>query len=198
MKLAFFLFLAVSGFAQLLDPTTLPVNEPKIPYNTTASSSTRDKERWTWGNWQYRERLRLAGANAALTTQNAILRDQIDNAPPALPVDLTPVLTKLNAIEAATKGNVTAIKLTVVAGQTVANFSWDYNGDTATGFRVERSTDGTNYTTLATLADPKARAYVDKGLTPGNYWWRVRAVVPVTVLPSGVTEPSNAPNAVIQ
>ena len=78
--------------------------------------------------------------------------------------------------------------------------------DTATSILIERSTDGSNWTTVATLNDPTATTYADPTVTPGqSYTYRatnknnagsgtpttspapVQAVPPISPTPSGLT-----------
>lgn len=52
--------------------------------------------------------------------------------------------------------------------------AWDNSSSGASGFQVERSADGTNFTQIATV-DSSATNYTDGNLTSGSYWYRVRA-----------------------
>lgn len=76
------------------------------------------------------------------------------------------------------------IKVTLTAERTELKLEWDYTTQGQAGFIVERSTDGATFTTLATLADPAARLYIDKGLAVGSYWYRVRAYKPALISPA--------------
>lgn len=88
---------------------------------------------------------------------------------------------------ATTFSGIDVIKVTLIALKTDLTLEWDYINQGQTGFTVERSTNGTTFTNLATLADPAARAYTDKGLAAGSYWYRVRAYKPATIsAPSNV------------
>jgi hypothetical protein len=52
---------------------------------------------------------------------------------------------------------------------------WKANDDyNATGFTVQRSTDGTSFTTIATVS-PNVDTYTDPGLGGGTYFYRVQA-----------------------
>ncbi|MEO6002502.1 MAG: immunoglobulin domain-containing protein [Opitutus sp.] len=51
---------------------------------------------------------------------------------------------------------------------------WDINSTGQLGFNVERSTDGTNFTQIATVA-ATVSTYTDLNLPTGSYWYRVRA-----------------------
>lgn len=94
---------------------------------------------------------------------------------------------------AAILSGVDMMKVTVIAPQSQVKFEWDYAATGQAGFIVERSADGSTFTQLVTLEDPAARLYVDKGLAPGSYWYRVRAYAGLVV--SG---PSNEPAIVLQ
>jgi hypothetical protein len=59
--------------------------------------------------------------------------------------------------------------------QSDITIDWKANDDyNATGFTVQRSTDGTNFTTIATVS-PNTDTYTDPGLTGGTYYYRVQA-----------------------
>jgi hypothetical protein len=52
--------------------------------------------------------------------------------------------------------------------------AWDNSSAGATGFQVERSPDGTNFTQVASVAS-SSTSYTDSNLSSGSYWYRVRA-----------------------
>src|SRR5215471_10429652 len=53
--------------------------------------------------------------------------------------------------------------------------TWTDNSTDETGFKLERSTDGTNYTQVAQVL-PNTTVYRDRGAWPGQvYYYRVRA-----------------------
>ncbi|MGD0650215.1 MAG: fibronectin type III domain-containing protein [Verrucomicrobiia bacterium] len=55
------------------------------------------------------------------------------------------------------------------------NLSWTDNANNEDGFKIERSTDGTNFTQIATVTT-NVTAYSNTGLSPNTtYWYRVRA-----------------------
>ncbi len=65
----------------------------------------------------------------------------------------------------------------VVAVATSSNsiaLSWQFSGSDQDGFSIDRSTDGTNFTFLAT-SSKFSSVYVDGGLTSGTYYYKVRA-----------------------
>jgi hypothetical protein len=75
----------------------------------------------------------------------------------------------------------TSSGLNVASVQRVNNNSsnvtidWKANDDyNATGFTVQRSTDGTNFSTIATVS-PNTTTYTDPSLTGGVYYYRVQA-----------------------
>jgi Regulator of chromosome condensation (RCC1) repeat/Fibronectin type III domain len=62
---------------------------------------------------------------------------------------------------------------TVLAGQ--INLTWSDNSTNEDGFKIERSTDGTNFTQVAQVL-PNTTVYRNTGLWPGMaYYYRVRA-----------------------
>ncbi len=95
--------------------------------------------------------------------------------------DLKPVLDALAAHDArmtaalASISPISSFKV-VVSGTTTkdATLTWDYSGLAVTGFKIERSTNGTTWSLLGTTT-VSILTYVDRGLTTGNYWYRVRA-----------------------
>src|SRR5207244_13195144 len=55
------------------------------------------------------------------------------------------------------------------------DLSWTDNSANEDGFRIERSTDGTNFAEIATVG-PNVTTYADTGLTRNKqYYYRVRA-----------------------
>lgn len=76
---------------------------------------------------------------------------------------------------------------------TEINLGWTDNASDETGFDVERSTDGTNFTSIASLG-VDAESYSDNGLTESTtYYYRVTAFNGV-----GNSSPSNVANATTQ
>jgi hypothetical protein len=62
-------------------------------------------------------------------------------------------------------------------GPTQLNVTLSWKGNnayTATGYRLERSTDGTSYTQIAELGVDQT-SYTDTNLAPGGYFYRVRS-----------------------
>src|SRR6266852_2215700 len=53
--------------------------------------------------------------------------------------------------------------------------TWTDNSGSQDSFSIERSTDGSNYTQIATMA-PGTTHYMDSGLPSANYFYRIRAV----------------------
>ncbi len=65
--------------------------------------------------------------------------------------------------------------LTVPAAQALQlTVAWDNTSSGATGFKVERSTDGVSFAEIATV-DVTSTTYIDSNLTSGSYAYRVRA-----------------------
>lgn len=71
--------------------------------------------------------------------------------------------------------------------RTQINLSWADNSSNETGFRVERSTDGVNYTPLEPASGANVKSYASTGLTRNKvYYHRVRSFNT-----SGSSNPSN-------
>ncbi len=61
------------------------------------------------------------------------------------------------------------------ASSSQINLSWTDNSENERGFRIERSTDGTNFGQIWTTGSDTV-SFQDKNLSPGTrYWYRVRA-----------------------
>ena len=65
--------------------------------------------------------------------------------------------------------------LIATPGNAQVALSWADRSTNETGYELERSTDGVNYTRIATLG-MNATSYVDTNLSAQLYWYRVRAV----------------------
>jgi hypothetical protein len=64
-----------------------------------------------------------------------------------------------------------------IATQTQINLAWAPEASTQTGFNVYESTDGTNFSQLATVSSASAASYSVTGLTAGTqYWFKVTAL----------------------
>ncbi len=64
---------------------------------------------------------------------------------------------------------------TIITGVDFAVLNWSDNVATVSGYQIERSTDGVNFTQIGTVAG-NVGAYFDTGLTTGTtYTYRVRA-----------------------
>ncbi|PKQ69290.1 fibronectin type III domain-containing protein [Raineya orbicola] len=62
------------------------------------------------------------------------------------------------------------------ASTTQINLTWVDNATNETGYKVERSTDGINFTEIASSLPANSTSYASNGLTPGTlYFFRVRA-----------------------
>jgi hypothetical protein len=68
----------------------------------------------------------------------------------------------------------------VVVSATQIDLSWTYSSSNENGFKIERSTDGIDYTEIYTTAVSE-KTYSDTGLTiVGSYYYRVRAIKGIT------------------
>jgi hypothetical protein len=68
-------------------------------------------------------------------------------------------------------GGPTALRETAFASSAI-DLAWNSNSYNESGFQVERSTDGTNFTPIGTST---GSTFEDSGLAPGKYYYRVRA-----------------------
>lgn len=64
--------------------------------------------------------------------------------------------------------------LTTTASSSSAALNWSQSSTNEEGFKVERGTDGVNFTEIATKGI-NVTNHVDPGLAPGTYYYRVRA-----------------------
>jgi titin len=86
-----------------------------------------------------------------------------------------------------------------VAGTQEIDLTWTANSSNQTGFAISRSTDGVNFTQIATVG-PGITTYASIGLTPAsNYYYQVSAVnaggQASSATVSGTTNPSTPPAA---
>ncbi len=210
LLLSLFLLVASVASAQLMDPTKVPVLEPPVPHASTSSVTSWDWGRWLWGNWQYRA---LQRANARIVfLQNQIATTPTGTTGGATAADITAIKaslatldTKINALTstaafiASTLPTVSNIRVTITAGAAGAppsqlTISWDYNNPktNVTGYRVEVSSDGTNFTLIGTTPDANTLTWIDKGTAPSypfvvgsTRWYRVKAYSLVLAAESG-------------
>lgn len=66
------------------------------------------------------------------------------------------------------------LNLTAAASSSSAVLNWTQSSTNEEGFKVERGTDGINFTEIATKSI-NVTNHVDPGLAPGMYYYRVRA-----------------------
>jgi regulation of enolase protein 1 (concanavalin A-like superfamily) len=84
----------------------------------------------------------------------------------------------------------TTLALSVVSSSSI-KLTWVDNATNETGYKIERSTDGTTFTQLSTIAAANSTTFTDTGLAAGTkYFYRVRATNA-----GGDSAYSNAPNA---
>lgn len=84
----------------------------------------------------------------------------------------------------------------VAEGSDQINLSWDEptsdNGSPVTGYKIERSLDGTNWIVVVTDTDDTSTTYVDTGRSPDTtYYYRVFAINAI-----GTAAPSNTADAI--
>lgn len=183
--LAVFLLSCCAALGQLLPISSLPLTDPAIPTAPTASSSNNDKLRWLWGNYYYQQTQTDRTTILSLKTQVAVLTGQLATATQSG----SAVLSKLDTIDAKINSLTssaafiasqlpTAANVHVTFGSSQALVAWDYNFPTTnvSGFRVERSLNGIDFTLLATVLVTQPFVYADKSVTAGvTYWYRVKA-----------------------
>lgn len=94
-----------------------------------------------------------------------------------------PTLQQIATDVASIKGSIAGLggtKITLSAASSALTVAWDAVSN-ATGYRVERSTDGINFAQIG--GDIIGLSYVDKNLPPASYWYRVRAYNATAVSP---------------
>jgi hypothetical protein len=74
------------------------------------------------------------------------------------------------------------------------NLAWNSNSFSETGYKIERSGDGTNFTQIATSTVP---SYQDIGLANGTYYYRVRAFSATGNSPYSNTLQASVPTAIL-
>lgn len=94
----------------------------------------------------------LNGANAVVS--GLFIDPLLSSTPPAAPTNLTASAISSSEID----------------------LSWQDNSSDETGFQIERSTDGTNFTPIAVVG-PNVTSYANKVLNPGTlYYYKVNAI----------------------
>jgi hypothetical protein len=89
----------------------------------------------------------------------------------------------------------TNLVLSVVSDSAIA-LTWNDNSTTETGFEIQRSTDGVNFSTIATVG-PNVTTYTDTGLVAGtDYTYQVRALT--STGSTGFSNTATAPTAADQ
>lgn len=85
--------------------------------------------------------------------------------------------TLSNAVEAlgVPKAPAAPTNLSAILSGSQVDLTWTDNAQNETGYIIERSTDGTNFTEIATLGADSV-SYSDTNITPGTYTYRVKAV----------------------
>src|SRR6266849_3400570 len=119
---------------------------------TTAATATTYSDAGLLPSTQYFYRVRATNSGGDSAYSNTASATTLA-APPAAPSNL----------------------VATAASSSQINLSWTNNASNQTGFKVERSTDGTTFTQIATTA-ATATTYSDGGLLPSaQYFYRVRA-----------------------
>jgi hypothetical protein len=130
------------------------VERPKTPTDTTLASKTSQIAAW------YKYAVYVEGLLAAEKAKNQNGSSDFENT----------VLAKLNNIEQTLKWSTRVI----VTVKTNIALSWIDNSSNETGFMVERSTNGINFSTIVNLP-ANTTNYIDNGVDPGTYYYRVTA-----------------------
>jgi hypothetical protein len=108
---------------------------------------------------------------------------------PAIDCDFALVVSGVNAAPPTPPAAPTGLGATA-AGSTQINLVWTDNAADESGFTIERSLDGTNFATAATVAS-NVTSFADTGRSPGTtYWYRVFASNA-----GGASAPSNVASA---
>jgi hypothetical protein len=133
---------------------TLPVG-----MNSFTTSYTVDISAWVGGNAAYAGFTGGTGAHTAFQDIQSWKYDSVE--------DTTKIHTPSRLVVASVdRHNNSTSNITI---------DWKANNDyNATGFTVQRSTDGTNFSTIATVS-PNVDTYTDPSLTGGTYYYRVQA-----------------------
>lgn len=124
----------------------------------------------------------LTASNTAQASQIANLNSQLtavnnSGTVASVTATLNQILTKVTNIETL----IGILKVPTAPGQTTAVIAWNFSGTGNQGFIVERSTDGSNWNTIGTVA-AGLRKYSDTSIAAGTtYWYRVRATYPNNV-----------------
>ncbi len=104
----------------------------------------------------------------------------------------------LNLVGNATPPGTPVLTNVGAASATSANVTWSAGGYGATGYYINRSTNGTTWTTIASNLSPATTSYTDSGLSPSTtYYYEVFAIdqiggSPVSNLASVTTLSSSA------
>src|SRR5207253_3997659 len=87
-------------------------------------------------------------------------------------------VTQVNPSSLMAPGNLTVDHVAPYKSQAEVILAWQPESDNESGFAIERSTDDSNFTSIATVA-AGTTSFIDtggnKGLAPGTYYYRVKA-----------------------
>jgi hypothetical protein len=86
-------------------------------------------------------------------------------------------VVSIRTLPAAEQPLASAVALQIVpnAAAQQVELRWRDLSENETGFEIERSLDGVNFTVIETVAQDVI-SFVDEGLDPANYYYRVRSV----------------------
>ncbi len=173
MKTLLFLLLASSAMAQF-------TSDPPMPAPPTANST--DAYVWWWSRMDYwnKDALKNRALIVTLNAKIAALQASLGNAATAQDVaDIKASLASLTSTAAYISSIVPQpTNVSVTPTPTAVTVAWDYNSPTTyvTGFRIERSLNGQDYTLAGSTPNATTLTYTDKGVSVGTkYWYRVKA-----------------------
>lgn len=162
---------------------SLPAATPQTPPAPTVNSNPKtlycqwyDVGRYLFDASKYWQADALASRAklADLTNKVNDLTAKLASAP-----TLQQIATDVASIKGAIAG-LGGTKITLTSASSAIKVAWDAVPN-ATGYRVERSTDGINFAQIG--GDITGLSYVDTNLPPATYWYRVRAYNATAVSP---------------
>jgi fibronectin type 3 domain-containing protein len=141
----------------------------------TSGTDLRDS---FWVNWRagdYRPKAGGGLVDAGVTTYSSKTAPTTDIEGNARPQGAALDRGAFELVQATTAPAAPTGLAAAAADPFTINLSWTDNSSNESGFLIERSTDGTNFTQVASVS-PNVRTYADTGRTTGTtYTYRVRA-----------------------